>query len=197
MFLDLNVSKLHYTYNDKNQLDQRLGSCVLKIVGVDFLTPAYADNIYLRRKLLWNCLIMKCLMFSFLKYELHFKPQLIHKGKFVVQSKSNLPVIDIMMTSSNGNIPALLSPLWGESTGDRWIPLTKASDAEFWYFLWFAPEQTFSKRSRCRWFAMQSRSLWRHYNDSTVLAGERNSALLHLLRYGKYFTYVRYDTWWS
>ena len=27
-------------------------------------------------------------------------------------------------------------------TGDRWIPLTKASDAELWYFLWSAPEQT-------------------------------------------------------
>ena len=32
--------------------------------------------------------------------------------------------------------------LFGESTGDRWIPLTKASDAELWCFLWSAPEQT-------------------------------------------------------
>ena len=23
----------------------------------------------------------------------------------------------------------------------RWIPLTKASDAELWYLLWFVPEQ--------------------------------------------------------
>ena len=35
-----------------------------------------------------------------------------------------------------------LLALWGESTGDRWIPLTKASDAELWCFLWSAPEQT-------------------------------------------------------
>ena len=28
------------------------------------------------------------------------------------------------------------------TTGDRWIPLKKASDAELWYFLWSAPEQT-------------------------------------------------------
>ena len=28
-----------------------------------------------------------------------------------------------------------------EFTGHRCIPLTKASDAEFWCFLWFAPEQ--------------------------------------------------------
>ena len=33
-------------------------------------------------------------------------------------------------------------PLWGESTGDRRIPLTKASDAELWCFLWSAPEET-------------------------------------------------------
>ena len=31
-------------------------------------------------------------------------------------------------------------PLYGEFTGDRWIPLTKASDAELWCFLWFGPE---------------------------------------------------------
>ena len=31
-------------------------------------------------------------------------------------------------------------PLCGEFTGHRWIPLTKASDAEIWCFLWSAPE---------------------------------------------------------
>ena len=30
-------------------------------------------------------------------------------------------------------------PLCGEFTGHRWIPLTKASDAELWWFLWSAP----------------------------------------------------------
>ena len=33
------------------------------------------------------------------------------------------------MTTSNGNIFRVTGPLWGESTGHRWIPLTKASDA--------------------------------------------------------------------
>ena len=46
-----------------------------------------------------------------------------------------------MMTSSNGNIFRVTGPLWGESTGHRWIPLTKASDAELWCFLWSALEQ--------------------------------------------------------
>ena len=40
-----------------------------------------------------------------------------------------------MMTSSNGNFSALLA-----LSDHRWIPLTKASDAELWCFLWFAPE---------------------------------------------------------
>ena len=30
-------------------------------------------------------------------------------------------------------------PLCGEFTGQRWIPLTKASDADLWCFLWTAP----------------------------------------------------------
>ena len=46
------------------------------------------------------------------------------------------------MTSSNGNIFRVTGLLWGESTGDRWIPLTKASDTELWCFLWSAPVQT-------------------------------------------------------
>ena len=32
--------------------------------------------------------------------------------------------------------------VWGESTGHRRIPLTKASDAELWRFRWPSPEQT-------------------------------------------------------
>ena len=48
----------------------------------------------------------------------------------------------IMMTSSNGNILCVTGHLWGESTGHRWIPLTKASDTELWCFLWSAPERT-------------------------------------------------------
>ena len=40
-----------------------------------------------------------------------------------------------MMTSSNGNIFRVTGPLCGEFTGHRWIPLTKASGAELWCFL--------------------------------------------------------------
>ena len=44
-----------------------------------------------------------------------------------------------MMTSSNGNIFRVTEPLCGDFTGHRWIPLTKASDAELWSFLWSVP----------------------------------------------------------
>ena len=43
------------------------------------------------------------------------------------------------MTSSNETIFRATGPLWGETTDHRWIPLTKASDAEIWFL--FAPEQ--------------------------------------------------------
>ena len=45
-----------------------------------------------------------------------------------------MPVIH-MMTSSNGNIFRVTGHLCGEFTGPRWIPRTKASDAELWCFL--------------------------------------------------------------
>ena len=49
-------------------------------------------------------------------------------------------VLTFMMTSSNGNIFRVTGHLCGEFTGHRWIPHTKASDAELWCFLWSASE---------------------------------------------------------
>ena len=69
-----------------------------------------------------------------------------------------------MMTSSNGNIFRITGPLCGEYIGHRWIPLTKASDAELWCFLWSASERL-SKQLERRWFETPPRSLWRHCND--------------------------------
>ena len=67
---------------------------------------------------------------------------------FVVGARGILPLVDqalqfvVMMTSSNGNIFCVTSPLCEEFTGHRRIPLKKPSDAELWCFLWSAPEQT-------------------------------------------------------
>ena len=43
------------------------------------------------------------------------------------------------ITWSNRTIFRVTGPLCGEFTGTRWIPLTKASDAELWRFLSSAP----------------------------------------------------------
>ena len=40
----------------------------------------------------------------------------------------------VFMTPSNGNIFRITGPLCGEFTGHQWIPLTKASDTELWFF---------------------------------------------------------------
>ena len=81
--------------------------------------------------------------------------------------KYGIPVFEMpwfIMTSSNGNIFRVTGPLWGESTGDRWIPLTKASDVELWCFLWSVPEQRVEQTMETPMVWTQSRWLWRHCN---------------------------------
>ena len=73
---------------------------------------------------------------------------------------------DFMITSPNGNIFRVTGPLCGEFTGHRWIPHTKASDAEPCCFsLICALNKRLSKQSWGWWFETPSRSLWRHCND--------------------------------
>ena len=45
-------------------------------------------------------------------------------------------IAETMMTSSNGNFFRVTGHLCGAFTCHRWIPRTKASDAELWCFLW-------------------------------------------------------------
>ena len=46
----------------------------------------------------------------------------------------------------------------------RWIPHTKASDAENWCFFYLCLNQQLSKQWRRRWFETPSLSLWRNCN---------------------------------
>ena len=48
----------------------------------------------------------------------------------------------LMMTSSYGNIFCITGPLCTEFTGHWWIPITKASNMELWWFLWSVLKQT-------------------------------------------------------
>ena len=49
-------------------------------------------------------------------------------------------VMVMMMKSSNGNIFCVTGHWCGEFTAQWWIPRTKASVAELWWFLWSVPE---------------------------------------------------------
>ena len=66
-------------------------------------------------------------------YHLTYSPQ-------VAQHAESRPYEYLMMTPSNGSIFRVTGHLYGEFTGPRWIPCTKASDAELWCFLWSASE---------------------------------------------------------
>ena len=52
--------------------------------------------------------------------------------EFVIEVVISFRIIYIMKTSSYGNISRVTGSLWGKFTGQRWIPLNKASDAELW-----------------------------------------------------------------
>ena len=84
----------------------------------------------------------------------------IFASVWVVTSSSPSPYPAIMMTSSNGNIFRVTGHLCGDR-GDRWIPHTKAIDAELWFSLWSAPEiNGWVKQSWGWWFETPTRSLW-------------------------------------
>ena len=74
------------------------------------------------------------------------------------------PQVEYMMTSSNGNISALLtfcvgnSPVTGEFPSQR--PVTRSFGVLFDLHL----NKRLSKQSRGWWFETPSHSLWRHYN---------------------------------
>ena len=67
-----------------------------------------------------------------------------------------------VMASSNGNISRVTGPLWGESTGDRWIPFTKPVTRSCDVFFDLRLNKRLSKHLRRWWYETPSRSLWRH-----------------------------------
>ena len=79
----------------------------------------------------------------------------------------------VMMTSSNGNIFRVTGHLCGEFTGPRWIPRTKASDAE----LRCAFNKRLSKQSWGWWFETPLCPLWRHCNVTSLCGLHCCSAL--------------------
>ena len=70
-----------------------------------------------------------------------------------------------MMTSSNVRIFRVTGPLCGKFTGPRWIPHTKAGDAELWWFFYLLLNKRLSKRWWGWWFETPMRPLWRQCNE--------------------------------
>ena len=63
---------------------------------------------------------------------------------------------------SNGKVFRVTGHLCGEFIDPRWIPHTKASDADDFFDL--RPNKLLSKQSWGWWFETPSRPLWRHRN---------------------------------
>ena len=93
-----------------------------------------------------------------------------------VQDSSDLHQHHLGVDDRNGNIDFMFHKTWwrhqmepfsallalcaGEFTGHRWIPHTKASDAELWCFSRL--NKLLSKQMWGWWFETPSRSVWRH-----------------------------------
>ena len=69
-------------------------------------------------------------------------------------------------------------PFVREFTGHRWIPRTKASDAELWCFFSIgALNKRLSKQSWGWWFETPTLSLWRHCNGIVMFQITNNATL--------------------
>ena len=86
--------------------------------------------------LLQNCSIFRRKPFS----EKRFGSNVLIGAENSIYSIFSANSQKFMMTSSNGSIFRVTGHLCGEFTGPRWIPHTKASDAELWCFLWSVSE---------------------------------------------------------
>ena len=65
-----------------------------------------------------------------------------------MNTKQNIVSIVTHDDVINGNVFRVTCPLCGEFTGHRWIPRTKASDAELRCFHWSAPEYVVWEKNR-------------------------------------------------
>ena len=95
-------------------------------------------------------------------------------------------------------------PLCGEITGHRWIPLTKASDAELWCFLWSVPEQKVEKTfgtpviwntiefiiTSLQWIALNWHS---PYSNTRYSATWLYEYIIITVRWNWYFFYYEYQ----
>ena len=85
-----------------------------------------------------------------------------------------------MMTSSNGNIFRVTGVLCGEFTGHRWIPLIKASDANFYVFFDLRLKNA-RVNTRAAGYLRRYRA---HYDDIVMIQTLTRRLEQHLLKLG-------------
>ena len=124
----------------------------------------YQDhNVFFPYKIMLILFIMSLVYLDGGKHSLNIKSNFKQTGNRC--SDTTLKSTVIMMTSSNGNIFRVTGHLCGKFLGHRWIPRTKASDAELWVFCMI-----------CTWINgwvnnRETGDLWRHlaHYDVTVM----------------------------
>ena len=112
-------------------------ACILLFVYCFQYVPITVGNIFA-----WHCILQITikLIRSFFNEKSQFLRS-IHATvtqRHKARASSKGQHFHFMMTSSNGNIFRVTGRMWGEFTGHRWIPLTKASDAKLCCFLLFS-----------------------------------------------------------
>ena len=85
-------------------------------------------------------------------------------GGYGRTSRLSGPSIDYVIKWTHFRVTG---PLWGESTDDRWIPLTKTSDAEVWYFLYLNKPVQRTNETPVIWDAIVL-IIWRHSKAETL-----------------------------
>ena len=100
-------------------------------------------------------------------------------------------LIFFLMTSSNGNIFRVTSPLCGEFTGPGEFPKQKPVTRSFDVFFDLRLNKRFSKQSWGWWFETLSWSLWRHCNVQRSPSTPRHSPHSRL-RFCRLIMYIYY-----
>ena len=112
-------------------------------------------------------------------------------------------VVSNMMMSSHGKIFRYTGPVSGINR-HRWIPLTKASDAELWCFslicAWKTVEQTI--KTPVIWDAIALISIWRHCNVYEYIMCDINIVpVVHICHFGHMIAHPICGTimpwWWA
>ena len=129
-------------------------------MNCDIANYADDDNLYYAKS---YAITLKMFLKMTLDQPLH--------GLKIITRMPTLTNSKAMMTSSNGNIFRVTGHLCGEFTGHRWIPHTKASDAEFDVFfirVWINGWVNNREAGNLRRYGGP---LWRHRNDDPEQRG--------------------------